>query len=145
MDAGPLPTTDRVRTMCRATIEVMDRLDQHRPQIEEAMRRGVRTHSFDDICEMVLQQKLTPRFFSDDTFVLSAVHEYPLAKHYHIFLAGGNLEVLMAARDDLIEDAKRAGCTRMTINGRPGWARIMQKIGARHTYTMLALEVPNDG
>ncbi len=134
-------TVDRVRETCRSTIAMMDKLERHRPQIEEAMDRGVRTHSFDDICDMVIRGQLTPRFFGEDTFILASIAEHPQAKHYHVFLAGGDLRVLMSAKDDLIRDAKNAGCSRITINGRVGWAKVLEKIGARHTYTMLAMEI----
>lgn len=133
--------TDNVRELCNSTIEIMDNMDARREQIEEAMQRGLVTHSFDDVCDMVLKQNLNARFYRQNSFVLTSVHEYPLAKHYHIFLGGGNLEVLLGAIPGLIEEAKALECTRMTVNGRPGWAKALKETGAKHAYTMLAMEL----
>lgn len=140
----PVPHTEIVRQMARETSDLMDRLDTFRPLIEEGMRHGTYTHSFDDLVKMVVERKIHPKFW-DDAFALIAIHEYPQARHFHIFLAGGSLRTLMAAKDELIQNARDANCNRMTVNGRPGWARVLRAMGAEHKYTMLAMEVPQDG
>ncbi len=136
---------DQVRHACHETLALMDRLERFKPQIEAALECGIKTHTFDHICELVVNQELVPRFYGDDAFTLVMVSKWPLAHHYHIFLAGGNLDTLIEAIPLIEQDALSANCSRVTINGRPGWAKKLNKIGARHAYTMLAIEVPING
>lgn len=144
MHQTPPSRADQIRAQCRACIDFLDRVDGFRPLIEEAMRTGSVTHTYDDIVDLLMKGELVARFYGDAFFIV-CLHEFPRAKHYHIFLAGGKLEALLAAKEDLLRDARDAGCQRMTINGRPGWARIFRDIGATHAHTMLVMEVPQDG
>lgn len=132
---------DDIRQMCRASIELMDRLDHFKPQIMAAMRHGVYTHSYDDIIDMVATKHLVPRFYGDDSFALITINTFPKAKHFHLFIAGGNLDTIVAHGPQIIAEAKAAGCTRVTLNGRKGWERVTEKLGAKRAYTMMTLEV----
>lgn len=54
---------------------------------------------------------------------IGEVCEYPKLRVYHIFLAGGSMTELKNMLIDGEEWARRIGCQRMRIIGRPGWTR----------------------
>jgi hypothetical protein len=54
---------------------------------------------------------------------VTQVYTYPTARYLHIFLAGGDLEELLAMVPLFKSWAKHLGCTELTVAGRPGWER----------------------
>jgi hypothetical protein len=119
----------------------MDRLLFWRDKIEAAIGHAdCATHSFDDVVGMVVEGKLIPLFF-EECFALALVHQFPQAKHYHIFACGGKLQAIIDNTETFKDDAKRRGCDRITISGRKGWIRALKQIGARPTYSVMALDL----
>ena len=49
----------------------------------------------------------------------------------HVWLAAGRLEAVLALRPGLEAWARGAGCTRITLDGRKGWARVLAPFGYR--------------
>ena len=49
----------------------------------------------------------------------------------HIWLAGGALAGVLALRPGVEAWAKGAGCQSITIEGRPGWRRVLRPYGYR--------------
>ncbi len=47
----------------------------------------------------------------------------------HIWLAGGDLQEILALRPGLEAHARGEGCRFVTINGRPGWSRVLRDFG----------------
>ncbi|MCG9916027.1 MAG: hypothetical protein MH112_06655 [Phenylobacterium sp.] len=47
----------------------------------------------------------------------------------HIWLAGGQLETILALRPGVEAWARGLGCTAITIEGRPGWTRVLRAHG----------------
>jgi hypothetical protein len=55
---------------------------------------------------------------------------YPRKSVLNIFLAGGELHELLALADGLVtEAARRLGCDAISLNGRPGWKRVLASTG----------------
>ena len=121
---------------------MLDRLEQWRRHIEIALRRTRSAWTYDDVVEQCVTRQVVP-FFWDDAFMISVVQIFPSTRHYHIFMVGGNLTTLIAAAGDVIEDARRAGCQRITAEVRRGWERVLRRYGARFCSVRLAMEVPD--
>lgn len=115
-------------------------LENKRAEIESAMEYQEGTHTFDDIVSMVLQGRLRV-FEYEQSIALTEILEYPQQKHYHVFIAGGNLKELMSHHEDLIVAAKEAGCVKLTISGRKGWLRVLEPLGWKEQYTACICEV----
>lgn len=115
-----------------AVIEHYDALIQHlrkwRPQIEESLGYAQHSHTFDDVCLMVLQGRL--QFFNfPHAFAIMEYKEYPRQKIYHCFLAGGELQSVIDCQYSIIEVARQAGCHAVTLSGRKGWERAFRETG----------------
>jgi adenine-specific DNA methylase len=47
----------------------------------------------------------------------------------HVWLAGGRLEAVMALRPGIEAWARGCGCAALTLQGRPGWSRLLRAHG----------------
>ena len=73
--------------------------------------------------------------------MLTEIHEFPNCRHFHIFLAGGNLEDLVSMHTDVIQLAKAAQCEKLTLAGRPGWERALKRHDWRPYLVTLAKDI----
>ena len=55
----------------------------------------------------------------------------------HIWLAGGDLADILALRPGIEAWARGQGCTRITIDGRLGWSRVLRPFGYMENATEL--------
>jgi len=55
--------------------------------------------------------------------VVTQEFELPAAKQLHFWLAGGDLDDLIEAEQEIAAEAKLRGVTKVTIIGRPGWVK----------------------
>jgi hypothetical protein len=103
------------------------------------------THEYEDIVSMVLSGRLN--FFPlNQSFFITEVQEYPRAKHYHLFLAGGNKHEIIAYFPELRRIARELGCSKLTMSGRPGWTRTLTDHGWKNaSYSMTTSTETDDG
>jgi N-acyl-L-homoserine lactone synthetase len=60
---------------------------------------------------------------------------------FHVFLAGGRLEQITALNEPFAEFAKANGCSSLTIAGRKGWEKVLNKLGWKFEFTTLKREI----
>lgn len=87
--------------------------------VERQLRANVAQLWIGDRCAMVTQ------LFSDHTA--------------HIWLAGGRLAGLLDLMPRCIETARYWGVQRITINGRRGWRRVLDRYGFRPSGALLEM------
>ena len=103
-----------------------DQLDRLRHHVEAALEYSGGTHNFDDVAEMVEQNRLQ-LWPAKDSVVLTELIVYPRLKNLHYFLAGGDLDELSRMRPLIESWGKSVGCTRVTLAGRSGWSKTFLK------------------
>ena len=119
-------------------LEHLVRLRQH---VEAALEYSGGTHNFDDIVEMVQDNKLQV-WPASESIVLTEIITYPRLKNLHYFLAGGDLIELSRMRPMIEAWGKSLGCTRVTLAGRKGWARtFLQDEGYRPQWSVMAKDL----
>lgn len=119
-------------------LEHLVRLRQH---VEAALEYSGGTHNFDDIVEMVQENKLQV-WPASESIVLTEIIIYPRLKNLHYFLAGGDLIELSRMRPMIESWGKSLGCTRVTLAGRKGWARtFLQDEGYRPQWSVMAKDL----
>lgn len=127
-------------TVLQQLSQVLTDLQRLQPQIEAALEYTHGTHTFDDICAMVLTGRI--RFWAlPNSFMLTEVLEYPRAKHYHMFLVGGDLQEIKAQLAPVTAAAHEAGCVALTGAGRIGWGKALADQGWKHAYTTYFLPI----
>ena len=105
-------------------------LEKYRPQIEAACRRGLATHSFDDVVGLLISGEYHI-IEEGECFWIAQMQQYPRLKVYHVFIAGGKLDAIKAAIPKVRDAARAAGATKLTMAGRVGWERIFEPMGAK--------------
>jgi hypothetical protein len=121
-------------TLTAAVRDLLDKLDHFRPDLEAAMEHNGHTHNFDDLTAMVLQGRLR-MWTTANSVALTEVIEYPQQKHYHVFAAGGDLSEIVETIPLVEQAARDAGCCKLTITGRRGWVRALEKHGWTEDFT----------
>lgn len=115
-------------------------LEHWKPQIETAMRHGRRTHTFDDVVQMIMAERL--HFFSyPEAFIIIELVQYPQFKTFHCFAAGGKMSALLAAIDEMKVLAKALDCRHLSITGRKGWERVLGRHGWGHLCSTMFLPI----
>ena len=118
-----------------------EQLDRLRHHVEAALEYSGGTHNFDDVAEMVEQNRLQ-LWPAKDSVVLTEIIVYPRLKNLHYFLAGGDLDELSRMRPLIESWGKSIGCTRVTLAGRRGWSETFLKDeGYRPKWAVLAKEL----
>ena len=98
------------------------------PQIEEALARGNGMHSMQDVLDSLLAGQ-TQLWTDTRALAITCVHTWPRGKSCALWLAGGDLEQILAFEPDIIEFAKSQGCTVLEVYGRSGWAKMLRERG----------------
>lgn len=127
---------------------VCHELIARRDLIEAALEYAHGTHTFDDICHMVISGRL--RWWPlPNSFMITEISEYPRQKHYHVFMAGGDLAEIKATQQALVAAARLAGCSTITLGGRRGWVKALKDLGWEESHTCAAYSLTdaekNDG
>lgn len=99
------------------------------------------THTKDDLFSMCLSGRARFWAVGAQSFMITEILDYPRARHYHIFLAGGNLDEIIAMEDDLLSAAREANCSKLTANGRRGFVRALSALGCVETQAVCEREV----
>jgi hypothetical protein len=107
--------------------------------IQSALDKGGNTHDFIDVVEGVLGGKMQ-LWHGEKGCAVTELVVYPKKKVLHVFLAGGNLEQITDMHDDAVKWAKAQGCQGMTIAGRLGWKKILDKYGWKEQFVTLSKE-----
>ena len=105
---------------------LFDELARCRTWIEAALEYSQGTHKFVDIAAGVLSNRYQ-LWAGEKSAVVTEIIVYPRLKDLHYFLAGGDLDELKRMRPHIEEWGSKQGCTRVTLAGRPGWAKTFLK------------------
>jgi hypothetical protein len=103
-----------------------EHLQRLRHHVEAALEYSGGTHYFDDVAEMVLDNRLQ-LWPAKNSVILTEIIVYPRLKNMHVFLAGGDLDEISRMQPLIESWGKSIGCTRVTLAGRKGWAKTFLK------------------
>lgn len=96
--------------------------------ITEALQYSNGTHNLDDILHS-LQTGEMQLWANKKACVVSLIQQYPQKKVCFIFLAGGELESVLEMQPQVTHWAKSQGCELLSMVGRKGWAKALNKVG----------------
>lgn len=117
----------------------MNIIEQCRPWIEDALEYSGGTHTFEDVYDRILDGKLQ-LWPAERGCAVTEIVVYPKKKVLHVFLAGGEMDQIIDMIDSAVAWSKTQGCTSMTIAGRHGWKRVLEKHGYKAVMTVLEKE-----
>lgn len=94
------------------------------PYIQAALDRGGNTHTLEDIAEGIAAGHYV--FWpGEKSAAITEIQQFPRARFHHIFLAGGDLDELLAMVPAFKSWGVFNGCTQLTLAGRLGWKRVL--------------------
>jgi hypothetical protein len=116
-------------------IDMVD-LDAYREWIEAALEYSGGTHSFDDIAAGIASghMQIWP---TKKACAVTEIVVYPQKKVLHVFLAAGDLDQITDAIGAVEGWGKAQGCESLTMNGRFGWQRVLNKRGWSPTMVIM--------
>ena len=120
--------------------QLVQELKRCQKWIEDALEYSGGTHEFMDIVNSVLSghMQLWP---NKNACAVTEIVVYPKKKILHVFLAGGKMSEILDMQNSAAEWGRQQGCTGMTIAGRRGWEKVLSKVGYKHQFTTLSLEI----
>jgi hypothetical protein len=120
--------------------EFMAEIERCRYWIEEALAYSGGTHDFEHIVEALLNghMQLWP---NENACAVTEIVVYPKKKVLHVFLAGGKMSEILDMHPSAAEWGRMQGCTAMSIAGRPGWERVLKKLGYEFMHKTLGVEI----
>ena len=108
----------------------MTEWERCRPWIEAALEHQD-THGIEDI-ERLVESGHAQFWPGRRCAVVTEVVSYPRYRALCLWLAGGDLDDLVALSRCIAAWGRAKGASRLVINGRPGWARALR----RHGFTL---------
>ena len=119
---------------------MMLELDRCRHWIESALHYSGGTHEFIDIVNGVLSGTMQ-LWAGDRGCAVTEITVYPQTKILHVFLAGGDMDQIIDFQESAAEFAKMNGCDKMTIAGRRGWTRVLDKHDWEESFCVMTKEL----
>ena len=106
----------------------MVNLENYRKWIESALDYSGGTHNFDDVVQGIVsgRMQLWP---AEKGCAVTEIVVYPRKKVLHVFLAAGEMDQLIDMIDAAAAWGIQNGCESMTMSGRHGWLRVLDKKG----------------
>ena len=110
------------------------------PWIVAALDEGGNTHTPDDVLAMVKSGRA--QFWpAERGCLVTEILVYPRCNVLNVWLGGGELDQLTDMQSAVMAWAGAMGCTRMSIQGRRGWVRALEKHGWRHAHAVVVKEL----
>ena len=127
-------------TMLGWTKDLVSNFEKYHDVVMAALAYAGGTHTKDDVFHMCLtgRARLWPLA---NSFMITEILDYPRAKHYHIFLAGGELSELIDMEHELLAAAREANCSKLTASGRRGFIKALKTFGCVETQAVCEREV----
>ncbi len=108
--------------------------------LEPALARNGGTHVWADIVAGVEAGTLQ-LWPAPAGALVTEILRFPRKRICNVFLGGGKLAQLLAMVPAVEAWAGLQGCEGLTVQGRPGWARVLAPAGARPLYVALYKEI----
>lgn len=119
---------------------MMLELDRCRQWIENALMYSGGTHEFIDIVNGVLSGTMQ-LWAGEHGCAVTEITVYPRKKILHVFLAGGDMEQILDFQESAAEFARINKCDSMTIAGRRGWTRVLDKHDWEESFCVMSKEL----
>lgn len=108
-----------------------------RPFLEPALARAGGTHTIEDVRAAIANRYM--QFWPGArAAIVTEVQEFPQLRIFNAFLAGGDLDEILAMEPSLCSFGRYLGCQFIKLSGRRGWARVLNAQGWKEEFAVLA-------
>lgn len=123
---------------------LVNSISERRDLICNALAYTEGTHTFDDIVNMIMTNRVL-WWPLPNSFLITEILHYPRKKYLHVFLAGGDLTEIKSMNDELKRAAKLAGCAGVSLAGRRGWVKALKDIGWQESTVTVLTTIDQEG
>lgn len=120
-------------------MNVLEELLRCRSWIEDALEYAGGTHLFEDIVAAVIEGRMQ-LWAGEKGCAVTEIIVYPRKKVIHVFLAGGDMSQIIDFEESALEFGRMNGCTTMTLAGRKGWTKVLDKHGWKESFVVMSKE-----
>lgn len=112
--------------------------------IEDALAYCGGTHDIEDVREAI--ERGEAQFWPGErSAIVTQVDTFPRLRALSFWLAGGDLTEITERMRPVIEAwGRELGCTRFTVPGRPGWARVLKAHGYAPAWSICSKDIPDE-
>ena len=120
----------------RMSIDIL----KYRPQIEAALEYGGGTHTFEDVVQMLVENR-AQAWVNGSSIAITEIVYFPRKRALHCFLAGGEMREIIEMMPSAAQFGADHGCTDFTIAGRKGWQRVLRRYGWSPRMTVMGWDI----
>jgi len=113
-----------------------------RRRFQRALDIAGGTHNTHDVMAAVQSGKMQS-WQEGQSVVVTEVLGAPQTNICNVFLVAGNMEEIMSIQPRVVKFAKEMGCSKITMRGRPGWAKVLPEYGWHAPGVMYELPITN--
>ena len=84
------------------------------------------TRDLQDVADEIASESMQ-LWPSENAALVTQVQNYPKCRVLHVYLAGGDMQEIIALIPHIERFAQDVGCQKMTLAGRKGWERIFKQ------------------
>ena len=108
--------------------------------VNKALAHGGATHSYSDVLNRISCGR-AQLWEGENAILVSEIHNMPLKRVLHFWLATGTLADVVRLSDDALAWAKSLGISEATMTGRRGWERALADKGWKPMLTTMGREI----
>lgn len=115
----------------------MTTLNQCKPMLMPALNRCGGTHEWEDIIEGVAAGYMQ-LWCNQEAAAITEIVKFPRKTVLNVFLAGGDMDQLLEMLESAKHWGKLQGCDAISMSGRRGWLRVLNKHGWDDGFTTMS-------
>lgn len=115
-------------------------MDRVRPMLEPAMTYSGGTHEWEDIVAGVVSTKMQ-LWANERGAAVTEIIAFPRKQVLNVFLAGGEMDQVLEMLESAREWGKAQGCSAISMSGRRGWLRVLNRHGWNEQFTTMSSEL----
>lgn len=115
-------------------------IDYYRELIESALEYSGGTHVFEDVKRSILAGKMQI-WPAQRGVAITEIIEYPKKRVLHVFLAAGEMDQITDMIESAAQWGRTQGCTSLTLSGRKGWERVLDRYGFKPVMVVMEREI----
>lgn len=118
----------------------MNELDRCRAFLEPALAYSGGTHEWQDIVDGVHSSRMQ-LWANDNAAAITEIIKFPRKVALNVFLAGGEMEGVLEMMDSAKVWGAQQGCDIITMSGRRGWLRVLDKHGWQEAFATMTCDL----
>lgn len=108
--------------------------------LRSAIERGGDTHTFQDVMRKIFAGDFQ-LWLGPEGAAVTQVIDFPQKRVIHVLYAGGKMGQIIDFQESAAAWGKAIGCSEMTLSGRFGWQRVLDKHGWKPQTVVMGLEI----